>query len=87
MHELLCEEEQKRCPGEGHCAVVRAGAEQKECRCEERIKFHEYVRKRGRRHKKPVDLSVAEVGAGRMLFEGEEVRVSLEMMGRDFKAI
>lgn len=74
MHELPCEEELKRCPGEGHSSVVRAGAEQKECGCEERVKFHEYVRKRGRRHDRRVNLSVAEVGAGRMLFEGEDVQ-------------
>lgn len=86
MHELPCEEKLKRCPGEGQSSVVRTGAEQKECGCGERIKFHESERKRGRRHNRPVNLSGAEVGAGRMLFEGEDARVWLEMMGRDFKA-
>lgn len=83
MHELPCEEELKKCPGEGHSSIVRAGAEQKEYGCEERIKFHECVRRRGRTHNRPVNLSVTEVSAGRMLFEDEDVRVSLEMMSRD----
>lgn len=42
-------------------------------------------RERERRNR-PVNLSGAEVDAGRMLFEGEDARVWLEMMGRDFKA-
>lgn len=50
--------------------MIYQGAEQKECGCEERLKVHECGRRRRRRHGRPVNLSVAEVGAGRMLSEG-----------------